>query len=153
MLIVAKRPQPESVTKALASAIRACYSGLLTQEQLEERIGSPQQTISKWARGASAPNVLQTAAIEAACDAEAERLGDDARRRPPGWISIRAGLVANVTTVPEAIAVDPRLPDDHAKASVLAAYVGVIEEYVPITGEDLRKRRTVRTTSINPLSK
>lgn len=128
MLIATKRPRSESAERTLHIAIRACYSPLFTQEKLEEATGIPQQTISKWARGASVPNPYEIAAIEEACDAEALRLGDDALRRPLGWIGRQAGLIAEVKTVPEAIAMDPALTDA-SRRLILRYYDSTVEEF------------------------
>lgn len=98
---------------SLHEAIRACYTGRATQEQLEELTGIPQQTISRYARGTTEPSPSAIQQIEAACD------------RPAGWIYVHAGLVADVRSVLEAIAMDPAL-DDHGRENLLLAYEGAV---------------------------
>jgi transcriptional regulator with XRE-family HTH domain len=101
---------------ALHEAIRSAYQGRTRQEDLADAIGVDQGTVSRWSNGKSVPNVLQ--------QAEIERLSG----RPVGWISVQAGLIDEVTTVPEAIALAPEL-DDTGRAAVLAAYHGVVSRY------------------------
>lgn len=55
------------------------------------------------------------AAIELACD------------RPLGWIAAQVGLIAEVQTVPEAIAVDPKL-DDPTRKALLEVYEAAIRK-------------------------
>lgn len=110
---VANTPMP------LHEAIRAAYLGRTRQEDLADEIGVDQGTVSRWASGKSIPNVRQQADIE--------RLSG----RPLGWIAAQAGLIESVTTVPQAIAMDPAL-DDTARAQLLAAYYGLTEGYRPI---------------------
>lgn len=97
----------------LVEAIRACCAGRATQDELAERTGISQSTASNYLSGKSVPNALVLNAIERACD------------RPDGWISIRAGLVADVKTVPEAIAIDPDLTDVGRDALMDAYRAGV----------------------------
>jgi transcriptional regulator with XRE-family HTH domain len=105
--------EPQAVFQPveLHEAIRAAYEGRVRQEDIAESIGVDQATVSRWARGRSIPNIVQMSKIEQLAD------------RPAGWISIQAGLIADVRSVPEAIAVDPAL-DDAARASLLKAYLG-----------------------------
>lgn len=135
MLIVTNRPQAASVKRELHKALRACYTGLLTQEQLEATTGIPQATISRWVNDASTPDPYEIAAIEKACDEEAERRGDEVRRRPAGWVIRRAGLIAEVTTVPEAIGADRELNDD-ARAGLLRAYRGAVAKVRGLRTDD-----------------
>lgn len=99
---------------SLSAAIRACYEGRHTQDTLAAASGIPQQTISRLARGEANPRLTQLADIERACD------------RPVGWILICAGYVADVTTVPEAIAVAPEL-DDSQRQILLDAYEAMLK--------------------------
>jgi transcriptional regulator with XRE-family HTH domain len=114
-MLIATSPPPAATEDApsIAQAIRACYAGRLKQEELAERTGIPQQTISRLARGDSSPKFQHLAALEDACG------------RPRGWILVKAGIVANVTTVPEAIALDPDL-DDKARQILMDLYNGEV---------------------------
>lgn len=98
----------------LGQAVRACRDGRATQVQVIERVAElgltlGQTTLSSYERGETVPTVVMSAAIERACG------------RPLGWIAIQAGYVTDVCTVPEAIAVDPKL-DDIGRGIVTAAY-------------------------------
>lgn len=136
MLIATKRPRSESVERRLHAAIRACYAPLFTtQERLEDATGIPQQTISKWVRGVSTPDPYELAEIEQACDAEAVRRGEESLRRPLGWISRQAGLVAEVVTVPDAIVVDPELNDD-VRLRLTRAYRGAVDHVRQVRKHD-----------------
>lgn len=106
--------QRPEMKKRLGEAIRACRLGHATQDEIAERTGIGQSTLSAYEQGKSVPNVLQLYAIEAACN------------RVAGWIVVRAGLVAEVKTIPEAIAVAPELSDGARKA-LLSLYEGVLE--------------------------
>lgn len=104
----------------LHEAIREAFSGVgLTQAQLAQRMGVDQTTVSRLAngrwgeQGGPAPDVL--ARIE------------DAAGRPRGWILVRAGYIADVATVPEAIAMDSRLTAD-ARRMVLRVYESAVSE-------------------------
>jgi transcriptional regulator with XRE-family HTH domain len=132
-------PRPPAVPVLLSEAIRACYADRLTQDQLAEATGIPQSTISRLARGDTEPRLDVLKRIEEACG------------RPAGWIVIQAGYVADVKTVPEAIAVDPALVDDHARRSVLKAYAGVVKNYHPISVEELRQGGPVGAAGVDPL--
>lgn len=96
---------------SLPDAIRACRKGRLTQDDLSSKTSIGQSTLSQWELGKSTPDALQMHAIEMACE------------RPAGWISVQAGLVHDVRTVPDAIAMDPEL-DDIARKALLDAYKG-----------------------------
>jgi transcriptional regulator with XRE-family HTH domain len=110
MLIAADRPRTEPTKDAVSRSFRACYEGLgITQDQLADLTGIPQATISRYARGASTPDLLVIAAVEDVCDDYALR--QQAARRPRGWIGIQAGAVEMGTSVEYAIAVAPELTD------------------------------------------
>src|SRR4051794_23476468 len=111
MLIATKSPQSAIDAAAVPRAIRACYEGRLKQDELAERSGIPQQTISRLAVGESSPKFWHLIAIEDACE------------RPRGWILVQAGLVDLPTSVPEAVAMDPKL-DDGQRRIVLDVYRG-----------------------------
>lgn len=96
----------------LGQAVRACRLGRATQEEVAERTGIGQTTLSAYERGKSEPGALGLRDIERACG------------RPAGWIAVQAGLVLDVKSVPEAIAIDPALPED-ARPGLLAAYFAV----------------------------
>lgn len=99
----------------LTRAIRDCYEGKgIGQVQLAELSGIPQQTISRLARGETAPRLPQLAAIESACG------------RPRGWIVVQAGFGPDVQSVADAVAMDPDLDDDGREA-VLLAYEAAVE--------------------------
>lgn len=97
----------------------------ITQEQVAERTGIGQTTLSAYERGKSAPTALALNQIERACG------------RPDGWIVIQAGLIAEVRTVPEAIAVAPEL-DDNARSTLIRAYGGVVDHVRKVRGDELR---------------
>jgi transcriptional regulator with XRE-family HTH domain len=123
-MLIATRP-PQTATDhvmTIDQAVRACYEGRgYGQDELAERSGIPQQTISRLASGSSVPKFRHLVAIEEAC------------ARPRGWILTQAGLVSQATTVEEAIEVDPALDDDHRNA-LLAAYRGAASKVRAIRG-------------------
>jgi transcriptional regulator with XRE-family HTH domain len=94
---------------SIPEAIRACRKGRLTQDELALKASIGQSTLSQWENGRSTPDPNQLRVIEEVCD------------RPIGWILIQAGYIADVTTVPEAIAVAPELSDSQ-KAIIMDAY-------------------------------
>lgn len=97
----------------LAGGIRAALNGR-RQIDVANRLGVAQNTVSRWATGTNLPKTLdQLSAIEEACD------------RPAGFILNAAGYI-QVTSVPEAIAMDPGLTD-HDRDFLLAGYRHAIE--------------------------
>jgi transcriptional regulator with XRE-family HTH domain len=112
-MLIATEPPQTAIDGALTipQAIRACYEGRLKQEELSDRTGIPQQTISRLASGSSSPKLRHLVAIEEACD------------RPRGWILIQAGYIAEVRTVEEAIAVAPELEDGERRI-LMDVYLG-----------------------------
>lgn len=116
MPIAPTRSQPATLKVAVQRAFRDCYEGVgFTQDQLADATGIPQPTISRYARGASVPDVIDVAMVEDACDAKAQTSGGTLQRRPRGWVAAQAGLAIEVTTVPQAIAMDPNLSDIQRK--------------------------------------
>lgn len=109
-LLIGEDSDPETKRK-LGQAIRACRLGRATQDEVAERTGIGQSTLSSYEKGLSVPAALRLWDIERACG------------REPGWIVVNAGLVANIKTVPDAIAMDPALDDD-GRSSLLRAYRG-----------------------------
>lgn len=85
------------------------------QVALADAIGTDQGTVSKWENGKQRPSFEDVSAIEDACG----------RRR--GWIYIHAGLVEDVTSIEDAIAVDKRLSDAQ-RAAVAGALLGVLSQ-------------------------
>lgn len=83
---------------AIGKAIRRAR-GSMTQEQLAALIAVDQPTLSKWERN------LQRASFEHI------RAVEDATNRPRGFVLVAAGLVEKVTTVEDAIAMDPTIDD------------------------------------------
>lgn len=81
----------------LHEAIRTAYAGRARQEDIADKIGINQSQISRWSRGENLPTLEQLAQIE------------DAAGRPRGFILNAAGLTSPVTTVREAVAMDPNL--------------------------------------------
>lgn len=119
---------PQTRASRLGAAIRACRTGRATQEEVAEKTGIGQTTLSAYERGKNTPTVLAVNAIEHACG------------RPDGWILVQAGLVAQTKTVPEAIAIDPALTD-RERGSLLATYWGAVElaqhrRPAPVTGDE-----------------
>jgi transcriptional regulator with XRE-family HTH domain len=115
-MLIATKPSQSATGGVLTvpEAIRACWEGRLAgQEELAERTGIPQQTISRLARGESSPKFQHLVAIEEACD------------RPRGWILTQAGFVTPATTVTEAIALDPDL-DDKGRQILMDLYAGEV---------------------------
>lgn len=98
----------------LVEAIRACCDERANQDQLGERTSFSQSTASNYLAGKSIPGPLAINEIERACG------------RPDGWIAVRAGLVAEVKTVPEAIAMAPGLADDDRDA-LLDTYEALLD--------------------------
>lgn len=102
----------------LGRAIRACREGRATQDEVAERTGIGQSTLSSYEKGLSVPAVLRLWDIERACNRDA------------GWIVVNAGLVPGVMTVPQAIAIAPEL-DDTAREWLTRAHRGIVEGYRP----------------------
>lgn len=98
----------------LHEAIRTAYAGRARQEDIADKIGINQSQISRWSRGENLPTLEQLAQIE------------DAAGRPRGFILNAAGLTSPVTTVREAVAMDPNLSDDWRRA-ILAVYDQALE--------------------------
>lgn len=109
-LHIGAEENPE-LKKRIGQAIRACRAGRATQDELAERTGIGQSTLSVYEQGKSVPTVLALWEIERACGRES------------GWIVVNAGLVAEIKTVPDAIAMDPDL-DDVERRVLADAYRG-----------------------------
>lgn len=101
----------QETKERLGRAIRACRKGRATQDEINERTGIGQSTLSSYEAGASVPTVTRVAAIERACG------------RPAGFILNHAGLIEVITTVLQAIEMDPDL-DDGGRRAVRAYYDG-----------------------------
>lgn len=99
---------------SLHDAIRAAYQGRVRQEDLAAVLEVDQGTVSRWSSGKSRPNIVQMRVIE--------RMAG----RPLGWIDAQCGLIDDVTTVPQAISIDPALPEE-ARPGLLAAYYHVAD--------------------------
>jgi transcriptional regulator with XRE-family HTH domain len=100
-------------SRSLHQAIRSAYQGRIRQDDLADALGVDQATISRWSAGKSRPNVVQMRGIETLAG------------RPLGWIDAQCGLIDDVCTVPQAIAMDPALSDSD-RAVLLDAYYGVV---------------------------
>lgn len=85
----------------------------MTQEELADRIGTDQPTVSKWERNLIRPSLENIRLIEAAT------------KRPRGFVFIAAGLVDLAQDVRHAIELDTALTDD-GRRSVLAVYDAMI---------------------------
>lgn len=102
---------------SIADAIRAAYQGRVTQVEAAEALGVSQRTISDWSSrtdGKLAEWLEQLAKLE-------ELAG-----RPRGWILVQAGYMSDVTTVEEAIEMDPRL-NDGDRLSLRALFEGALK--------------------------
>lgn len=110
-----REDSPERAALSIPEAIRACRKGRLTQDELATKASLGQSTLSQWENGRSTPDPNQLRTIEEACD------------RPAGWILIQAGYVADVTTIPEAIAVAPEL-NDMTRRALLDTYRAAIRK-------------------------
>jgi transcriptional regulator with XRE-family HTH domain len=107
-------PPRDGPRERLVDAIRDCCAGRATQDELAERTGISQSTASNYLAGKSVPNPITLNLIEQACG------------RPAGWVVVRAGLVADIRTVPEAIAMAAELRNDNDRASLLDVYYGLV---------------------------
>ena len=115
-LIADVQPQPRNIPTPteLGKVIRSCRVGRATQNQVIERVAAlgftlGQTTLSSYERGETVPTIVMAAAIELACE------------RPLGWIAAQAGLLAELLTVGDAVAMDPMLSDE-SRGEVLATY-------------------------------
>lgn len=96
--------------RTIGQAIERAYKRAgITQDELGRRIGRTQGTISEWKMGRGTPSFDDVRAIDKACEL------------PVGFVLHAAGYVANVRTVPEAIAMDPALSSE-ARDFLLALY-------------------------------
>lgn len=93
----------------LGEAIRRCYEGKFTQDQLAKAIDESQPSISRWARGEVEPTPSDIWNIEQACG------------RPPGFVLRLAGYVEEASSVEGALGIDDTLDDD-GRRYVLAVY-------------------------------
>lgn len=101
---ISERPSP------LTEAFRvACEVAGLTQEQLAERLGVHQTTVSKWLVGKAQPPLEHLPIVDALCG----------ERR--GHILRLAGFVDDGVDVVAAINQDPALDED-SKAAMLLSY-------------------------------
>lgn len=110
-----RAPRGVLVAPPLASAIRAAYTGRLTQTELASVLGVAQNTISRWSTGEVEPRLDDIAAIEDACGL--------AR----GHILRAAGYVATSSNPEDAVAADHRL-DPARRDLLVAAYLAALEQ-------------------------
>jgi transcriptional regulator with XRE-family HTH domain len=97
----------------LAAGFKAALDGH-RQQDVADAVGVRQNTVSRWNTGRSLPRDLDTIeAVERACG------------RPPGFI-LAVALGLQVTTVEEAIAMDPML-SDFGRRVVLSTYLAALK--------------------------
>lgn|GEM_PF-1979164 len=101
--------------QALAEAIRAAYSGRLTQRELAGHLGVAQNTVSRWATGEVEPRLDDIAAIEVACGLV------------NGHILRSSGYVDDDFDPMTAVASDHRL-DNARRELLLATYAAALEQ-------------------------
>ena len=106
---------PSGSRPALAHAIRAAYSGRLTQRELAGHLGVAQNTVSRWATGEVEPRLDDIAAIERACGLV------------PGHVLRAAGYVADDLDPMAVVASDHRL-DNPRRELLLATYRAALEQ-------------------------
>jgi transcriptional regulator with XRE-family HTH domain len=89
--------------------------GTRTQKEVAEAIGEAPSTITRWVQNKAGytPGYEDLARIETVC------------RLPLGYILHAAGFIADVKTVPEAIAMAPEL-DDPARVILMQAYEALV---------------------------
>ena len=97
----------------LRDAIRAAIDGL-SHSEVASRLGVSQPTVSRWASGETEPRFAEILRLERACG------------RPAGFI-LAAVADIQVTTVPDAIAMDPVLTDQGRRV-LLATYDALVVE-------------------------
>jgi transcriptional regulator with XRE-family HTH domain len=99
--------RPGALTEAFKVAVETAG---LTQEQLAERLGVHQTTVSKWLLGKAQPPLEHLPTIDALCG------------QPKGHVLRLAGYVEDIDSdVLAAIAQDPHLSED-GRASVTQVY-------------------------------
>ena len=106
-------PTEEVVGMTLGEAISAAIAGATTQRAVAQHIGVHDSTVTRWINGAIEPTLQDLAAIE------------EVAGRPRGFIIRAAGYVDDVTTVVEAIEMDPGLTIS-ARDALLNAYRGAL---------------------------
>lgn len=96
--------------KKIGAAIRkARAAASMSQTTLGELVGLDQGTVSLWEQGKREMSLDQIGQVEAA-------LG-----KPKGWLLVAAGCVAEVRTVPAALAMDGTISAD-SRELLLGAY-------------------------------
>lgn len=103
--------------QALAAAIRAAYTGRLTQRELAGHLGVAQNTVSRWATGEVEPRLDDIAAIEVACGLV------------NGHILRASGYVDDDVDPVSVVASDHRL-DNGRRELLLATYAAALEQSV-----------------------